>query len=281
MVFTLTKIAMETVVFFVIYHIVFFQLLRCGLKKLFSSRPWWDYLTTYEGLFTKNTQAEVVYVSLLAGHHFLGGFVMLYAYIYDYPTLYGHAAIWELVDDIHDLMSMIFLLWPFHERDLKLMLLTGSHHLSGIIIIVPVLKTGLYLDRNLHFVGLTLLLAGAVSCFSLTMSRTLDRRIASEAWMYFFGSFVGSTFFLVCRFYVFPRELYLFFVNNNLEGFMKYTFYPSIMLMTLFNILICIDVLAGTQKSLVFVLNNGEEHDFNLSCRCNGCLSRRRLLHDD
>jgi len=178
-------------------------------------------------------------------------------------------------------MSMIFLLWPFHERDLKLMFLTGSHHLSGIIIIVPVLKTGLYLDRNLQFVGLTLLLAGAVSCFFLAVSRTLDRRKASEAWMYFLGSCVGSAFFLLCRFYVFPREMYLFFVNNNLEGLMKYTFYASIVLMTMFNILICLDVLAVTQKSLVFVLNNGEEHDFNQSCRCNGCLSRRRRLHDD
>jgi len=178
-------------------------------------------------------------------------------------------------------MSMIFLLWPFHERELKMMFITGCHHLSGIIIIIPVLKTGLYLDRNLQFVGLTLLLAGAISCFFLAVSRTLDRRIASEAWIGFLGSCIGNVFFFVCRFYVFPRELYLFFMNNNLEGATKYSFYASIMLMTLFNILIFIDTIGVTRKTMVFALNNGEEHDFNVSCRCNGCLSRRRRSHDD
>jgi len=69
--------------------------------------------------------------------------MMVYGVLFDNPTVYGHAAVWELVDDVNDLTSMIFLLWPFEELDLKMLLVMGFHHIFGVIIIVPFLTTGL------------------------------------------------------------------------------------------------------------------------------------------
>jgi len=278
MVFTLSSIAIETAVLFVIYRVIFYTLLKHGLRKLFSSRPWWDYLLTYEGVYNKNAQVELVFVSLLTIHHFIAGFMLLFGIIYDNPILIGHAFIWELVHEINDMICMICLFWPFHERNLKMIFIVGVHHLAGIIIIVPVLTSNLYLDRHLQVAGLSLLLAGAVQCFLLAVSRTIDRRIASEAWMDACLWVLAGFIFSVCRYYVFPLELYLFFENGNFQASMsmKYALCAAVLLMTLSNILISIKGTNAFVTTISIALNNGVKHDFDLSCRCNGCHNNRK-----
>jgi len=279
--FELIPIIIETSVLFIIYRVVFFNLLGRFLTKLYSTRPWWDYLTTYKGLFTENTQVEVVYITLLANHHVIGGMLMLYAYYYENPILYAHAAMWELVDDINDMMCMLFVMWPFHERDMKMICVMGFHHLCGFVIVVPALITGLYLDRNMQFIGLTLLLAGGVSCVVLAVSRTMDRRSPREAWMDFFIWMINLSFFSLCRFYIFPQRLLMYFEYSNIDGVHKYALYASIVFMMLFNVLIFVDALGGTLTRLCVALNNGEKHAFDLACRCASCLRKRRHEHDD
>jgi len=269
MAFTLTSIAIELVILLVIYRTVFFTILKGNLNQLYASRPWWDYLTTYRGLFSKNTQNEIIYISLLGLHHFLGGFAMLYAYLYDSPALFAHAALWELVDDINDLVSMLFLCWPFEELDLKMIVIMGFHHIFGVIIIVPLLITGLYLDHNLQLIGIALLLAGGVSCSGLVVSRTMDRRIPKEALMDFLMWLVNLAFFSLCRFYIFPQQLYLYFEKNNWET--DYLFITAGMCMLMFNVLIFLDALNGTFARMLIVLNNGEKHATNEKCSSERC----------
>jgi len=269
MAFTLTSIAIELAVLLVIYRVVFFTMLKRSINQVYAARPWWDYLTTYQGLFSKNTQIEVIYVSLLGIHHFLGGFAMLYAYVYDNPALYGHAALWELVDDINDLVSMLFLYWPFEERELKMLVVMGFHHIFGVIIIVPVLVTGMYLDKSLQLIGIALLLAGGVSCCGLVISRTMDRRVPKEAWMDFLMWLVNLAFFSLCRFYIFPQQLYLYFEKTNWET--NHLLIAGAMCMTMFNLLIFTDSLSSTYARMVIALNNGEKHTYNEKCRCERC----------
>jgi len=261
MAFTLTSIAIEVVILLVIYRTVFFTLLKRNLHQLYASRPWWDYLTTYRGLFSKNTQIEVIYISLLGLHHFLGGFAMLYAYLYDSPALFAHAALWELVDDINDLVSMVFLCWPFEERDLKMIVIMGFHHIAGVIIIVPVLITGLYLDHNLQLIGIALLLAGGVSCCGLVISRTMNRRIKKEAWMDFLIWLVNLSFFSLCRFYIFPQQLYLYFEKSNWET--NYMFIAAAICMMMFNVLIFLDAVKSTSVRMLIAFHHGGKHAIN------------------
>jgi len=279
--FDLTSIAIETSVLFIIYRVVFFNFLGRIINKIYSTRPWWDYLTTYEGLFTKNTQVEVVYITLLANHHIIGGVFMLYAWYYDIPLIYAHAAMWELVDDINDMMCMVFCFYPFHERDMKMICVMGFHHLFGFVIVVPALTTGLYLDHNLQFIGIALLFAGGVSCVVLALSRTMDRRIPREAWMDFFTWMINLLFFGTCRFYIFPKRLSIFFSYSDIDGGYKYALYASIGFMMLFNVLIYIDVIGGTFTRLLVALNNGEKHASDLACRSGSCLRKRRHEHDE
>jgi len=269
MAFTLTSIAIELVILLVIYRTVFFTILKGNLNQLYASRPWWDYLTTYRGLFSKNTQNEIIYISLLGLHHFLGGFAMLYAYLYDSPALFAHAALWELVDDINDLVSMLFLCWPFEELDLKMIVIMGFHHIFGVIIIVPLLITGLYLDHNLQLIGIALLLAGGVSCCGLVISRTMNRRIKKEAWMDFLIWLVNLSFFSLCRFYIFPQQLYLYFEKNNWET--DYLFIAGGFCMLMFNVLIFLDALNGTFARMLIVINNGEKRAINEKCSSEIC----------
>jgi len=261
MAFTLTSIAIELVILLVIYRTVFFTMLKGNLSTLYASRPWWDYLTTYQGLFSKNTQKEIVYITLLGLHHFIGGFAMLYAYLYNSPALFAHAALWELVDDINDLVSMLFLYWPFEELDLRMIVIMGFHHIFGVIIIVPLLTTGLYMDHNLQLIGIALLLAGGVSCSALVISRTMDRRIPKEALMDFLMWLVNLSFFSLCRFYIFPQQLYLYFEKNNWET--DYFFITAGMCMLMFNVLIFLDALKGTFARMLIVFNNAEKHATN------------------
>jgi len=267
--FTLTSIAIELTILLVIYRTVFFTVLKRKINEFYAARPWWDYLTTYEGLFSKNTQSEVIYFSLLGIHHYLGGFGMLYAYLYDTPALYGHAALWELVDDINDLVSMLFLYWPFEERELKMLVVMGVHHLCGLIIIVPLLITELYLDHHLQLISMALLLAGGGSCSALVMSRTMDRRVPKEAWMDFLIWLVNLSFFLLCRFYIFPQQLYLYFEKSNWET--NHLLIAGAMCMMIFNVLILMDALSGTFARMLTALNNGKKHTFDEKCRCERC----------
>jgi len=279
--FDLMAVVIETSVLFVIYRVIFFKFLGCFLEKLYSTRPWWDYLTTYKGLITENTQVEVVYISLLASHHISGGLLMLYAYYYEKPIFYGHAAMWELVDDINDMMCMLFVLWPFHERDMKMICVMGLHHLCGLVIIIPALTTGLYLDRNIQCMGVALLLNGGVGSVVVALSRTMDRRVPREAWMDFFIWKVNLILFSLCRFYIFPQRLLMYLEYSNIEGVLKYALYTSIVLIALFNVLIGIDLAGGTLTRLGVALNNGEKHAFDIACRCGSCLRKRKHEHDD
>jgi len=269
MAFTLTSIAIELVILLVIYRTVFFTMLKGNLSTLYASRPWWDYLTTYQGLFSKNTQKEIVYITLLGLHHFIGGFAMLYAYLYNSPALFAHAALWELVDDINDLVSMLFLYWPFEELDLRMIVIMGFHHIFGVIIIVPLLTTGLYMDHNLQLIGIALLLAGGVSCSGLVISRTMDRRIPKEALMDFLMWLVNLSFFSLCRFYIFPQQLYLYFEKNNWET--DYLFITGGMCMLMFNVLIFLDAINGTFARMLIVLNNGAKYATNEKCSSERC----------
>jgi len=205
--------------------------------------------------------------------------MMVYGVVYDNPMIYGHAALWELVDDVNDLTSMICLMWPFEEFDLKMLLIMGFHHIFGVIIIVPFLTTDLYLDQNLQLIGIALLLAGAVSCLGLVISRTMDRRIPKEAWMDFFMWLVNLSFFTLCRFYVYPKHLYRFFESTNWER--NCLIISAAICMTIFNILIFMDALSSTSTRLIVALNNGEKHAFNETCRCSTCSSLRKKTTSD
>merc|ERR1739838_425594 len=136
----------------------------------------------------------------------------------------------------------------------------------------------MYLDQDLQIIGIALLLAGAVSCFGLLMSRTMDRRVAKEAWMDFFISLVNLAFFTLCRFYIYPKHLYRFFVTTNWER--NYLIISGAICMTNFNLLIFMDAFSNTYTRLLAALNNGEKHAFDESCRCFTCSSLTKKTSD-
>jgi len=280
--FTLTSILVETIFMLVFYRVVVFLLLGPVLEQIYSSRPWWDYLKSYRGNLHDDVQVEIVYVSLLGIHHIIGGFVMLYAFVYGHPNLFAHGMLWELTDDIHDLLCMAFLFWPVDEVNMNMFVKMGIHHISGAIIIVPGLIRGIHLNRHLQLIGVALLLAGGFTCTQLAVSRTMNRRVALEAWMDFILWTFGSLFFSVCRFYIFPYQLYLYILETEWDSLLlKYFLYVSSCTMMVFNLLIFKDGFVGTVSRFFIALNNGEKHAFDITCGCGRCLRRRGREHDE
>jgi len=258
--FDKTDIAIECAVMIIFYRIVFFNFLGAILKYLYSTRPWWPYLTSYRGLFVKNTQLEMLYLSILGSHHLAGGLVMWYATYYDMPGLFAHACVWELCDDIHDTACMIFVFWPFDERDMKMIFIMTVHHISGAICVVSALTTGFYVSPHIQMASLSLLLAGGVSCFSVAGSRTLDRRVPSEAWLDFYFAMVSTSFYVVCRFYIFPKEAFLFLQEKDIaEGVLRYEIYIAIGFMLFFNVLIFIEAFKAVIIRFGIALAGGEK----------------------
>jgi len=97
----------------------------------------------------------------------------------------------------------------------------------------------------------------------------MDRRVQKEAWMDLMMWLMNLSFFVLCRFYIFPQQLYLFFENTNWET--NYPIIASAICMVIFNILIFMDSLGATLDRLRIALNNGEKHPFSQSCRCGRC----------
>jgi len=194
---------------------------------------------------------------------------MLYAWTYTNPTFYGYALLWELVDSINDMICMIFLWWPFDERDIKMIVMMGIHHLTAAIVVVPSLTTGVYMDQHIQCIGIALMFAGSVSAVLHGISRTMDRRVEKEAWMDFVIRFGNLLFFVFCRFYIFPQQLSMFFEKQELLlGSMRYKIYAGTSCMIIFNVAILMEAIRSTLCSLRIALNSGKKHPYSKSCCC-------------
>ena len=265
----------ETLILVALYRFLFFGLLRKLCEQTFCKASWWPYLLTFNGLFCQDVQKEVVYMSILAVHHLLGGGLMLAGYVYDSPSMWLQGLLFEVVDDIHDSMLMLIPLWPFVEttdtsatlattgrptasspdaaansatqpasnRDPKLATLLCFHHSFGIITFIPVILTGLFLDSRVQAIGWSLLLAGGISCGVLAYSRTIDRNTPTGAWKSFIVWMCNLGFFYYCRFYVYPREFYSLVYTEwaQLETSTKIVLVVGNLLISVFNLAIGVD----------------------------------------
>ena len=175
--------------FLILYRVFFFGLLKSTLERKYSRCSWWAYLTTYKGLFCKDVQKEVLYTSILAIHHILGGGCMaLGAYLESSP-LFIVGALISLVDDIHDLLCMCVRSFPFEGGiDLKLMIVLGIHHVAAALATVPAITSGATSNVHIQKIGAALLLAGGLSHLTLSTSRTRNRTIPSQAKQVLFPS---------------------------------------------------------------------------------------------
>jgi len=243
--FTFSTVALEVAVLLVIYRVVFFVWLKRALTELYSRQKFWDYLKTYNGLVTKDVQVEIVYMSILGAHHITGGLFMLYGYVYDNPTAFAHGALFEVVDGIHDTISMVSLSWPFVTVDPQFMSIMIIHHLFSILMAPPVIVYGYHSDPNLQMIGVCLLLAGGFTASFVALSRTMDRRVARERWEDAGVWTVNGILFFFLRFYVFPRELNTYFHKDAFAEMglkLQILTFIGVALMTVFNFMFASDV---------------------------------------
>lgn len=246
-------IGAATAGFIVAEQVLLFRGLRRGLHSVYSKQPWWDYLTTYKGLFCQDVQKEVQYTTILGVHHAIGGYLMLHGSWYQRPEFWAAGAVIELADDIHDSALMLLKKWPFGgggKSDVKLTALMLTHHSAGIACVVPTLLNGLHSHPRVQKLGAALLSAGAVSLAVLTGSRTCNRTKVKEAQMDAALWVTNFSFYSYCRLYVFPREIMAIFREeyNNFTPFMQKAFVGFTVCMTMFNLAIWVD---GTQQMVV------------------------------
>lgn len=245
-------IGAATVAGIVAEQALLFRGLRRGLLSVYSKRQWWDYLTTYKGLICEDVQKEVQYTTILSVHHAIGGYLMVHGIRHQKPEFWAAGAIVELADDIHDSALMILQKWPFGgggKTDVKLTSLMLTHHMAGIVCIVPTLVHGLHSHPRVQKIGGALLSAGAVSLAVLTGSRTCNRKDAAQARVDAALWVTNLGFYMYCRLYVFPRELLGIFREdyNNFTPFMQKALVVFTVAMSAFNLAIWVD---GSQQTI-------------------------------
>jgi hypothetical protein len=250
-----------------VYHIVGFRLFRSALVNFYARRSWWGYLKTYKGLICHDVQKEIQYTSILAVHHILGGGLMAYGSFTGGTPYFILGALISVMDDIHDTVCMLLPAWPFggqgEQRDVKLITVLLIHHTAAMLGTFPLITGGI--ASNIHFqkVAASLLLAGGVSHVTLTLSRTRNRRVPSEAWQDAGIWVQGTAFFMWARFYIFPTEAHALYqeVFHNLSGPSKIGFIGALFLMSVFNLAIGVDAVQGTARRISIALGGGEKKE--------------------
>jgi len=258
----LPGLSVTVALFLALYHVMGFRILKSTLHGIYSRCSWWPYLTTYQGMFSKDVQIEVIYTSILAIHHILGGACMAYgSYTGSNPTFIVGALI-SLVDDINDLLSMYFKTFPFQGgADPKLMIVLGIHHVAAALATVPAITSGATANPHIQQIGTSLLLAGGFSHLTLSLSRTRNRQDPSQATQDAFIWLLGASLFFYFRFVLYPTEMLAFYREEyaTLDGTMQFAFIGFAGLMTLFNVLIFVDCLTGTASRVMIALKGGEK----------------------
>lgn len=273
----LPGIAAETVIGIILYHLIFFQLLKRLLLSWHSSRPYWSYLLTYKGLFHSNVQIEIVYVQLLAIHHLIGGSMMLYGWYVGDAAWFAQGALFDLFDAVHDTFAMCVPSWPFEDRNKKLMTLMIPHHAFSFLICWPVIMSGLHQDPNCQLVGVSLLFAGGVSCSSLGYARTLRRYSHTEAIQEAVVNVFNLSVYLFCRFYVYPLAMYQLIsdVWTDLSGAFRVMMIIVNICMLFFNVLIAVDATSMTARSIRNAFKGGKKTTVPRT----GADKERKILH--
>lgn len=73
-------------------------------------------------------------------------------------------------------------LWPFDDRDPKLLQMMIPHHLCALIITLPAICNGMHEMEDAQLIGASLLLAGGMTDAIVCLTRTRDRRDPVQAW---------------------------------------------------------------------------------------------------
>merc|ERR1712048_737191 len=97
--------------------------------------------------------------------------------------------------------------------------------------------------------GISLLLAGALSSATLVLSRTLDRRIPIQAKADACVWIKGASWFYWFRFYLFPKHMFAYFYDGDVIEELGSLYNPilgTMGLIWLFNIVLSLDVASST-----------------------------------
>jgi len=242
------------------FHVLGFRWWRSIMHQTLSKRTWWVYLKTYTGLFCKDTQKEVLYLSIVGCHHIIGGGVMAYGAWTARPQVWAIGALIGVFDDVHDTICMLLPAWPFggqgEKRDVKLMTLLLIHHFAAIMITFPTIVSGMHSNPHVQAIGAWLLLAGGVSHWTLVMSRTCNRNVPAEAEMDALIWICGLLFYAYSRLYAFPLHIMAVFHEDydQLSAGMQNALIGFTVLMGSFNLLIFGDVVTNTLKRVRIAL---------------------------
>lgn len=250
----------ETAILIVVYRVLFFIMLKPVVKHLYKrNKSTWQYMTTYKGICHKNVHVEVVYLTILSIHHIIGGGMMLYGWKTSNPALWAQGAIVDLADAIHDTVLMIAPLWPFDDRDPKLLQMMIPHHLCALVITLPAICNGMHEMEDAQLIGASLLLAGGMTDAIVCLTRTRDRRDPVQAWQEAIGWLTNTIFYTYCRFYIFPICAYNILSTTwaDMESYMQICSVLVLVSMTFFNVNVGISGLRVTVNRLTTAINGG------------------------
>mmetsp|Transcript_1356 Transcript_1356/g.1743 ORF Transcript_1356/g.1743 Transcript_1356/m.1743 type:complete len:307 (-) Transcript_1356:1376-2296(-) len=180
---------------------------------------------------------------------------MTLGYLTNSPTIFAHAVLVEVADDVHDSLVLLLRWWPFNGKDTsKLIMYMLPHHMFGLLISFPMILNGWHKNVNAMAIGSALLMAGGITLAVHTIQRSQNRKNAQDAWEQYWIGLLNSSVFYFCRFYVFPVRSYRMLFTEGMWSQMtpatKAVAAFGMLCMTYFNVLVGLDIIVKLDKSL-------------------------------
>eukprot|EP00579_Thalassiosira_antarctica_P025440 CAMPEP_0202014786 /NCGR_PEP_ID=MMETSP0905-20130828/30120_1 /ASSEMBLY_ACC=CAM_ASM_000554 /TAXON_ID=420261 /ORGANISM="Thalassiosira antarctica, Strain CCMP982" /LENGTH=384 /DNA_ID=CAMNT_0048574785 /DNA_START=80 /DNA_END=1234 /DNA_ORIENTATION=+ len=242
------SIALE-VIFWALSYTLFVQIFSHVLRKVYRRTKIWNYARQREGVFLGNGRDDAVLLTCLGIHHGFAAYLMYKGLTTNHPNTWRHGFLVETGFEVSDYVALILGIYPYAKHDgfkddIKVALVV--HHIPGIVLSVFVMGCGLYKNSHMQKICLCLLGGAFVSCLSTVFTYALNFQTQMTQVAIAFN--INAGFFLWCRWYIYPIESIALLKDVHADpalndGILLYLLYAGGILMAIFNLGICADVL--------------------------------------
>lgn len=242
------------VLFWAVAYTLFVQVASRLLRALYRRSALWARAHKRVGLFLGNGRDDAVLLTCLGLHHGVASYLMYRGMVDDAPSVWRHGYLLETGFEVADFAGMALSSYPYTRYDgmkPEIQAAMVVHHLPGILLSVFIMETGLYRNRHMQQIVLSLLGGALISCMTCVYMYTLDFKTHMVQAAVAFN--VNVAFFFYCRWYIFPREAFALLADVHADPLLSGSLLVTLLraggvFMALFNIGITVDVLPKTVR---------------------------------
>jgi len=200
----LTPLLLQTVVFTVLYQLVFLRWLSPVIRRrLLASNVGQTATVAKEGFFLRSLLEEATFALTLSAHHLLAGGLMFAGYLQNSPGLWISGISAEMGYEIVDTLALLNDSWPYSAvRKKYLKVLPLAHHIPTLLVIPILVRLGYHGNPDVQTLGWALIGAGGIGFLAEGLKKGIDRELNLTTWLLIHSA--NAILMFALRFLVFP-----------------------------------------------------------------------------